>query len=106
MHEYSVDVHEESVESSGEQWKPWASTRRGWAHTTTAPVEFGNHSQSILVKLKDFIKRYSWLMPQEKNQTQQEATVSSSQAKEKLSTHLNQVSENSRLINIHTLLLL
>lgn len=43
-------------------------------------------------------------MPQEKNQTQQEATVISSQAK--LSTHLNQVSENSRWINIHTLLLL
>lgn len=41
-------------------------------------------------------------MPQEKNQTQQEATVISSQAKEKLSTHLNQVSENSGWINIHT----
>lgn len=43
-------------------------------------------------------------MPQEKNQTQQEATVISSQ--EKPSTHLNQESKNSRLINIHTLLLL
>lgn len=41
-------------------------------------------------------------MPQEKNQTQK-ATVISSQAKEKLSTRLNQKSEN-RLINIHTLL--
>lgn len=45
-------------------------------------------------------------MPQEKNQTQQEATIISSQAKEKLSAHLNQVNENSSLINIHTLLLL
>lgn len=41
-------------------------------------------------------------MPQEKNQTQQEATVISSQ--EKLSTRLNQESKNSRLINIHILL--
>lgn len=45
-------------------------------------------------------------MPQDKNQTQQEATVISSWAKEKLSTHLNQESKNSRLINIHTLFII
>lgn len=43
-------------------------------------------------------------MPQEKNQTQQEATIISSQAKAKLSTHFNQDSDNSSLINIHSLL--
>lgn len=45
-------------------------------------------------------------MPREKNQTQQEATIISSQAKAKLSTHFNRESKNSRLINIHSLLLL
>lgn len=44
-------------------------------------------------------------MPQEKNQTQQEATIIYSQAKAKFSTRLNQESENISLINIHSLLL-
>lgn len=47
-------------------------------------------------------------MPQKKKQTHQEATelAISSRAKEKLSTHLKQMSEDSKWINIHACLLL